>query len=187
MGAVLQQTDETGAERPIAYISRSLTPVEKNYSTTEKEWLAIVWAFTKFYPYLHGTHVKVETDHQPLIHLINKPDPPNRLLRWAMTLQEYRFTLTYKKGVQNLIAACLSRVGTQCVQFDPTLVQLPTTMAQIVALQQADEQIRQITHDIQSTTRKKVHTHFQLQNNVLYFIQTGKAPQIYIPHSLRNL
>ena len=55
LGAVLQQTDATRAERPIAYISRSLTPTEKNYSTTEKEWLAIVWAFTKFHPYLHGT------------------------------------------------------------------------------------------------------------------------------------
>ena len=187
LGAVLQQTDATGAERPIAYISRSLTPAEKNYSTTEKEWLAIVWAFTKFHPYLHGTHVNVETDHQPLVHLINKPHPPGRLLRWAMALQEYRYTLTYKKGVQNVIADGLSRVETQCVQFNPTVVQLPTTMAQIAALQQADEQIRQITHDIQSTTSNKVHNHFQLQNNVLYFIQTGKEPRIYIPQSLRNL
>ena len=120
-------------ERPIAYISRSLTPAEKNYSTTEKEWLAIVWAFTKFHPYLHGTHVNVETDHQPLVHLINKPHPPGRLLRWAMALQEYRYTLTYKKGVQNVIVDGLSRVETQCVQFNPTLVQLPTTMAQIAA------------------------------------------------------
>ena len=81
LGVVLLQADTIGAERPIAYITRSLTPVENNYSTTEKEWLAIVWAFTKFHPYLHGTHVNVETDHQPLVHLINKPHPPGRLLR----------------------------------------------------------------------------------------------------------
>ena len=72
LGVVLLQADTTGAECPICYISRSLTPVEKNYSTTEKKWLAIIWAFTKFHPYLHGTHVKVETDNQPLIYLINK-------------------------------------------------------------------------------------------------------------------
>ena len=129
LGVVLLQVDTTGAERPIAYISWSLTPTKKNYSTTKKEWLAIVWAFTKFHPYLHGTHVKVETDHQPLIHLINNPHPWGHLLRWAMALQEYRFTLTNKKGVQNLIVDGLSRVETQCVQFNPTLVQLPTTMA----------------------------------------------------------
>ena len=51
LGVVLLQADTTGAECPICYISRSLTPVEKNYSTTEKKWLAIIWAFTKFYPY----------------------------------------------------------------------------------------------------------------------------------------
>ena len=65
-----------------------------------------------------------------------------------MTLQESRFTLTYKKGVRNLIVDCLSRVETQCVQFNPTLVQLLTTMAQVATLQQADEQIQQIIHEI---------------------------------------
>ena len=72
------------------YKSIPYTRRKKNYSTTEKEWLAIVWAFTKSHPYLHGTHVKVETEHQPLIHLTNKPQPPSRLLRWAMALHEYR-------------------------------------------------------------------------------------------------
>ena len=77
LGAVILQVYTIGAERLIAYISRSLTPTEKNCSKTKKEWLAIVWAFTKFHPYLHGTHVKVETDHQPS-NSSNKQDIPTR-------------------------------------------------------------------------------------------------------------
>ena len=83
IGVVLLQQDHSDDWRPIAYISRALTKAELNYSTTEKEFLAVVWAFQKFHPYLHGTTVQVETDHQPLVSLIHKSHPPGRLLRWA--------------------------------------------------------------------------------------------------------
>ena len=79
--AVLLQQVEDSSWQPITFISRALTCIETNYSTTEKELLAIVWAFNKLHPYLHGTEVTVETDHQPLVALINKSHPPGRLLR----------------------------------------------------------------------------------------------------------
>ena len=97
-----------------------------------------------------------------------------------MALQKYRFPLTYKKGVQNLIANGLSRVETQCVPFNHTLVQLPTTMAQIVALQQADEQIQQIIHQLQSTTCQKVHNPFPITKQFLIlYPNRERATNIY--------
>ena len=116
LGAVLLQENQDKQWQPIAYISRSLTKSEQNYSTTEKELLAIVWAFQKFHPYLHGSNTEVETDHQPLVLLIHKQHPPGRLLRWALALQEYTFTLRYCKGSTNIVADSLSRAEHQAVQ-----------------------------------------------------------------------
>ena len=60
LGAVLLQFDDNDQLRLIAYISRSLIKAENNYSTTKKELLAIVWAFHRFHPYLHGSNTSVE-------------------------------------------------------------------------------------------------------------------------------
>ena len=120
IGAVLLQQDDSDSWRPIAYISRALTKSEQNYSTTEKEFLAVVWSFQKFHPYLHGTMVQVETDHQPLISLIQKTHPPGRLLRWALALQEYKFTMIYRRGQSNVVADALSRIEYQAAQVSAT-------------------------------------------------------------------
>jgi hypothetical protein len=72
LGVVLLQQDDDLNWQAISYISWSLTTSEQNYSTIEKEFLAIVWAFNRFPQYLHGTKVIVETDHQPFVVLINK-------------------------------------------------------------------------------------------------------------------
>src|SRR5436190_18592636 len=65
IGAVLSQ-GTVGQDRPIAYASRVLSRAEQNYSTTEKELLAIVWAVKHFRPYVYGTKFKIVTDHKPL-------------------------------------------------------------------------------------------------------------------------
>ena len=63
LGVVLLPTDCHGQEKAVAFISRTLTPAERYYSTTKKELLAIVWSFQRLHPYLHGGQVTVETDH----------------------------------------------------------------------------------------------------------------------------
>ncbi len=63
IGAVLFQTDEDGNEHVIAYASRGLTSAERNYNTTEKELLAIIWAIDRFRPYLYGVEFDLITNH----------------------------------------------------------------------------------------------------------------------------
>lgn len=109
LGAVLYQNEDV----PIAFASRKLSGSEKNYSTTDREFLALVWAVKHFRPYVYGNQkFEVFTDHKPLIHM-RKTKPNNgRQARWQMTLEEYNFDLNYKKGETNIVADCLSRIDT---------------------------------------------------------------------------
>ena len=81
-----------------------------NYSTTEKELLAVVFALEKFRSYLLGTKVVVYSDHAALRHLMNKKDAKPRLIRWVLLLQEFNIEVKDKKGAENLVADHLSRL-----------------------------------------------------------------------------
>ena len=83
IGSVLSQ-GLIGKDLPIAYASRTLNKSEQNYSTTEKELLAIVWSVKHFRPYLYGRGFTIVTDHKPLTWLFNCKDPGTRLIRWRL-------------------------------------------------------------------------------------------------------
>ena len=72
IGAVLSHVMPDQQERPIAYISRTLTPAEKNYSQLEKEALAIIFTVRKFHKYIYGRHFVIESDHRPLSFLFDE-------------------------------------------------------------------------------------------------------------------
>ena len=95
IGAVLSQVKE-GEERPIAYWSRQLQKTEKNYSTIEREALAIVSAIKHFYPYLYGCKFILHTDHNPLTSLKGLKDVGGRLSRWQLYLQQFDMELPGK-------------------------------------------------------------------------------------------
>nr|GEZ37708.1 reverse transcriptase domain-containing protein [Tanacetum cinerariifolium] len=109
IGAILGQRQEKHF-RPIHYASKTMTEAESNYTITEKEMLAVVYAFEKFWSYLIMNKSVVYTDHSALKYLFAKKDSKARFLHWVLLLQEFTFKVIDIKGAENLAADHLSRL-----------------------------------------------------------------------------
>ncbi|KAG7548002.1 Integrase catalytic core [Arabidopsis suecica] len=109
VGAVLGQKIDKKLH-VIYYASRTMDDAQVRYATTEKELLAVVFAFEKFRSYLVGSKVTVYIDHAALRHIYAKKDTKPRLLRWILLLQEFDMEIVDKKGIENGVADHLSRM-----------------------------------------------------------------------------
>ena len=98
MGAVLGQKAEK-LFKAIYYASKTFNEAQENYSTTEKEMLAIVFACEKFRPYILGSHVIIHTDHVSIKYLMAKKEAKLRLIRWVLLLHEFDLEIKDKKGL----------------------------------------------------------------------------------------
>jgi hypothetical protein len=117
IGAVLSQ-GTVGADKPVAYASKTLSDTEVKYSTIEKELYAIVWAVKHFRPYLYGNKFIIYTDHRPLAWLCSLKEPNSKLTRWRLRLEEYDMEIRHKKGLQNTNADALSRIKINALDND---------------------------------------------------------------------
>jgi transposase InsO family protein len=109
VAAILGQEDEIG-EYVIAYASRTLTGAALNYSPTDGELFAVVWAVRMFRPYLYGTHFRLLTDHKALQWLRSTRNLSAKLARYAIELQEYDFDVQHRAGSQHANVDGLSRL-----------------------------------------------------------------------------
>ncbi|KAK8690121.1 hypothetical protein V6N13_088822 [Hibiscus sabdariffa] len=107
VGAVLGQC-RGKIFHPIYYASKTLNEAQINYTTTEKELLAVIFAFEKFRSYLIGTKVTVHTDHSAIKYLPAKKDAKPRLVRWILLVKEFDVEIIDRKGTENQVADHLS-------------------------------------------------------------------------------
>ena len=101
--------DVEGEKFPICFASKKLLKREQAYSVIEKECLALVWAVRKFHVYLYGKQFEIETDHHPLAYIGKTKQNNSRVMRWALSLQPYRYVVRVIRGKDNIGADFLSR------------------------------------------------------------------------------
>ena len=120
LGAVLSHHMPNGEERPIAFASRTLSPVERNYSQLEKEALSIIFGIKKFHQYIYGRSFTLLTDHKPLVTILGpKSGIPTlaaaKLQRWSIYLSAYSFKIGFRGTKEHANADALSRLPLQFV------------------------------------------------------------------------
>ena len=115
IGAVLSHLMPDGSEKPVGFVSRTLTDAEKKYSQLEKEGLACVYGIKRFHSYLFGHKFVLQTDHQPLTTLFNEAkvvpvQASSRIQRWALLLASYEYTIAYRSTTKHSNADAMSRL-----------------------------------------------------------------------------
>ena len=135
----------------IYYASHTLAEAQRNYTTTEKELLAVVFALDKFRSYLLGSKVIIYSDHAALRYLLTKKEAKPRLLRWILLLQEFDVEIRDKKGSENVVADHLSRIT--ILEGEPIQETFP------------DEQLLEVSH-----------THLPWFADIVNFKAIGQIP-----------
>ncbi|KAK3088363.1 hypothetical protein FSP39_018216 [Pinctada imbricata] len=145
IGFILGQHDDSGKERVIAYGGRSLNQFERNYSTTERECLAVIEGIKTYHVYLSGKPFIVVTDHSALKWLQKVKQDTGRLARWSILLQGYSFEIVHRKGSNNQVADALSRRSYPEQRNDGTEPEDVIPCSRIAVITTQEEEHNQVT------------------------------------------
>eukprot|EP00731_Ephydatia_muelleri_P013071 Em0007g381a len=166
VGAVLTQVSEEGTERPIAYVSRTLSDAERNYAQIEKEALAIIFGVKRFHVYLYGRKFLLLTDHKPLTTIFGpKTGLPvvaaSRLQRWALVLSAYQYDVKFRATEEHGNVDGLSRLPlkgerheeeeTEASIFNMVQIEtLPVTAGQLRNESRQDKELSKVMRYLQN-------------------------------------
>lgn len=191
--AVLTQCTEEG-EKVIAYASRMLKGVATNYSTSEKECLAVVWAVDKWRHYLEGVEFEVYTDHAALTWAFNCPKTSSRLTRWILRPQAFSFKVFYRRGCLNQVPDALSRIyparsegvlPCMVITRSKLTTDLPHNLSEIAKAQASDPDIPSLKKRNQDLPQKPGRIQMEEHQGILYrrvpLKQDGHKFQMVVP------
>lgn len=189
-----------GEERPVAFISRSLTRAEQNYSQLDREALAIIFAVDKFFMYLHGREFTLLTDNRPLSRIFhqNAKTPAMtsaRLLRYASFLQGFNYKIEHRRAEDNVNADCLSRApineasnfkhfldeDVRVIQ-DQTINEISTfsiTATTIAYKTECDPELSKLKKNL--IEGNNFESEYSIQDGVIF-----KGDRVFVPEDLRE-
>ena len=193
MGYFLEQIDQFGEKRPVAFGGRKLHKAELNYSTTEKECLAVIEALKAYRPYLLGNRFDLYTDHQSLKWLLTQTkEHSGRLWRWVDKIREFQYSVKHIPGCSNTVADALSRIRKMTTEE-----LAPWTLEYIRQQQEDCATLRQLKSVLQSKSRKIRETNMEVkafddklpylsvhENGVLCHCDRNGNTQVVIPRNL---
>ena len=178
LGAVLAQNFADG-EAVVSYASRQLSSSERNYSTIQKECLAIVWALQYFHHYLFGRTFVIVTDHRPLKWLQTMKPKSAQMERWMCDLQAYSFEVKHRPGKCNGNADFLSRCPVEEKKEEVAVI---SATDDVLSSQEADEEcaelmsyLRETKHNYQKEDRSESEGHknqYVIEDGILYHLWT---------------
>jgi len=207
VGAVLLQEQPDQSTRPVGYWSRALNTAERNYSTTERECLTVVWASLLLCLYVEGIRFTVRTDHAALKWMLHMDGAHGRLVRWRLRLAELDYVVKTRPGASHHAADTMSRISTlagdegaipdavPCLalpdssaawQLPPETKKVllgPLTRAELLEGQADDGRCKEVRAAMDSNDKSRFH---EDPNGLL--VRTAPldgAAQVYVPTHMR--
>ena len=203
IGATLGQFHD-GKDVAIAYAGRDLNDAERNYSTTEREALAVIFGIKKFAPYLYGRKFVLHTDHHSVKWLMTITDPTLRLARWSLLIQQHDFEIRYRPGASHGNADALSRRPYNFKSPPILAYEVPGVQtSRVRELQRRDPDLADLILYLESSTLPDkdsvarsllliIDNYFLSEDGLLFHLWTPRGPhhtstyqQLVIPTALR--
>lgn len=190
VGAILSQRNEHNVPQVIAYASALMNAAQRNYGTTHKELLAIIFALEHFRIYCFHAKIRIITDHHSLCHLQKFKRPRGRLARWLLALSEYEIEVVYTKGEKHA-PDCLSRgFAVEAETMDDAheiwYDDHVDFRSQLIRDQATDPQYSNVIAQLKDSSSCSPTTtnSYLLQNDILYYYNSNHARKLLaVPRS----